>query len=711
MSDIQLNLIQGPERNQESKTKPRGNRGQRIRARRQEKSRLLTESVKQSQNDSEYSKVTEYKEQTGTQSNQVQAARKRKHGELSPFIKEGGKPSGQVISSLFRFNPEIPKVKSLKVDFVKEDVFSSEHFRDLPLHPYMVSNLEEKIGHKTMTAVQKQTIPYIMQGRDVLVKSQTGSGKTLAFAVPIVQALQSISPKIQRVHGPYAIVIVPTRELATQSFNTFQKLVNPFTWIVPGCLMGGEKRKAEKARLRKGINILVATPGRLLDHLQHTDSLSMSKVRWLVLDEADRLLELGYEKGVADIINYLNEATTQRQTIMLSATLTGGVERLAGITLDDPVHVDISQSDLPKQSPDTGSKGNLGSKENTESKDSTESKFTLPQNLKQHFVITPPKLRLVTLAAFITWHCKIKSSKCKMIVFMSTQDLVEFHYDLFQHFFGVSDDPDDEMDGNSINILFFKLHGDMQQKDRTKAFQEFSQTDNGVLFCTDVAARGLDLPSIQWIVQYTTPGGATDYIHRVGRTARAGKQGQSLLFLMPTESEYIPILNKDNISLNEMEMKEVLKNLKSTVLQMSLDHSTKRSIPHTVEETATYLQMCFENYIFQNKSFGESAKKAFQSFVRAYSTYPSSLKHIFHIKNIHLGHLAKSFALREAPTSITVSHHGDQIKKWKEKKKQKELSRRETSGKLSEFSSGLSSGNIHKQKYLKKVKKTKLKRQ
>ncbi|CAG2190179.1 DBP7 [Mytilus edulis] len=365
----------------------------------------------------------------------------------------------------------------------------------------------------------------------------------------------------------------------------------------------------------------------------------ISNAHFLKATKASRLLELGYEKGVADIINYLNEATTQRQTIMLSATLTG----------DDPVHVDISKSDLPKQSPDTGSKGNLGSKENTESKDSTESKFT--QNKETAFC---------------------KTSQIKTC--------------------------------NSGNLL----HGIV---DRTKAFQEFSQTDNGVLFCTDVAARGLDLPSIQWIVQYTTPGGATDYIHRVGRTARAGKQGQSLLFLMPTESEYIPILNKDNISLNEMEMKEVLKNLKSTVLQMSLDHSTKRSIPHTVEETATYLQMCFENYIFQNKSFGESAKKAFQSFVRAYSTYPSSLKHIFHIKNIHLGHLAKSFALREAPTSITVSHHGDQIKKWKEKKKQKELSRRETSGKLSEFSSGLSSGNIHKQKNLKKVKKTKLKRQ
>lgn len=706
MSDIQLNLIQGPERNHESKTKHRGNRGQRIRARRQERSRLLTESTKQSQEDSEHSKITDNKEQTGTQGDKTQGTRKRKHDELSPFTKEGGKPSGQVISSLFRFNPEIPKVKSLKVDTVKEDVFSSEHFKDLPLHQYMVSNLEEKLGHKTMTAVQQQTIPYIIQGRDVLVKSQTGSGKTLTFAVPIVQALQNINPKIQRIHGPYAIVIVPTRELATQSFNNFQKLVNPFTWIVPGCLMGGEKRKAEKARLRKGINILVSTPGRLLDHLQHTGSLSLSKVRWLVLDEADRLLELGYEKGVAEIINYLNEATTQRQTIMLSATLTAGVERLAGLTLDDPVHVDISQSDLPKQSPDTGSE------RNTESKDNTESKFTLPQNLKQHFVITPPKLRLVTLAAFITWHCKIKSSKCKMIVFMSTQDLVEFHYDLFQHFFGVLDDPDDQMDamGNDINILFFKLHGDMQQKDRTKAFQEFSQTDTGVLFCTDVAARGLDLPSIQWIVQYTTPGGATDYIHRVGRTARAGKQGQSLLFLMPTESEYVPILNKDNISLNEMEMKEILKNLKSTVLQMSHDHSTKRSVPHTVEETATYLQMCFENYILQNKSFGELAKKAFQSFVRAYSTYPSSLKHIFHIKKIHLGHLAKSFALREAPTSITVSHHGDQIKKWKAKKKQKEFDRHETSGKLSEFSSGLSSGNIHKLKNLKKVKKTKLKR-
>lgn len=135
--------------------------------------------------------------------------------------------------------------------------------------------------------VQQHALPSLLVRRDTMIKSPTGSGKTLAYALPLVHDLQQVSPKIKRIDGPYALVLLPTRELAIQSYEVFQKLLKTYIWIVPGLLMGGEKMKAEKARLRKGINVLIATPGRLLDHLSHTRCLSVDHIRWLVLDEAD----------------------------------------------------------------------------------------------------------------------------------------------------------------------------------------------------------------------------------------------------------------------------------------------------------------------------------------------------------------------------------------------------------------------------------------
>ena len=155
-----------------------------------------------------------------------------------------------------------------------------------------------------MTEAQYSSIPLLLKRKDVLVKSQTGSGKTLAYAIPIVQTLQQISPKIDRTSGILALVIVPTRELVLQTYTWFVKILKPFTWVVASYLMGGEKKKSEKARIRKGVNILVSTPGRLLDHLSSTKNLNLGRLQWLVLDEADRLLDLGYEKDVAKYAVY-----------------------------------------------------------------------------------------------------------------------------------------------------------------------------------------------------------------------------------------------------------------------------------------------------------------------------------------------------------------------------------------------------------------------
>ncbi|XP_005460174.1 probable ATP-dependent RNA helicase DDX31 isoform X3 [Oreochromis niloticus] len=464
--------------------------------------------------------------------------------------KDGAKETGRggiKTSSLFKHNPDISDIHRPAVAQLKEKIFTSDLFSDLDLHPHLVATLNKVMNISTLTSVQKQTIPALLAGRDAVVRSQTGSGKTLSYAVPLVQSLQSIQPKVSRSDGPLALVIVPTRELAQQTFQTFQKLLKPFTWIVPGVLMGGEKRKAEKARIRKGINILVSTPGRLVDHIKHTLSIAFSAVRWLVLDEADRTLDLGFEKDLTVILNSLNSTGPARQNVLLSATLTNGVTRLADVCLNNPVSIHVSSapsSDLTTTSVVTC---------DPEAASQSES-FAVPEALKQFVVVVPSKVRLVCLAAFILDKCKF-SQNDKLIVFISSCEAVEFLHSLF---IAVLSRPSAN---HKPPLMFLRLHGNMKQEERTEAFQQFSASQSGVLLCTDVAARGLDLPQVTWIIQYTPPTAAAEYVHRVGRTARIGARGSSLLFLTPAETAFITELANHNISLSEMKLQDILSSL------------------------------------------------------------------------------------------------------------------------------------------------------
>eukprot|EP00105_Crassostrea_gigas_P038416 XP_019922564.1 PREDICTED: probable ATP-dependent RNA helicase DDX31 isoform X2 [Crassostrea gigas] len=691
---LQLNFFVGDEKTTKRKQSYSKKRGTRIKQRKQEKtaSRLEKDKSKNSQSEKS-SQITE--EEKSSESNRkkikddspskssagVLPHLKRKQTEDSTEVphKKERHENKVFISSLFRFNPEIPSVERSVVSKKTEEMFSSKDFKDLDLHPFMITNLEERFQITQMTTVQQRAIPHLMSGRDVMVKSQTGSGKTLTFAVPVVQHLQSLTPKISRMDGVLALVIVPTRELVIQCFETFKRLVNPFQWVVPGCLMGGEKRKSEKARLRKGMNILVCTPGRLLDHIRNTNSLSLSKVKWLVLDEADRLLDLGYEKDVGEIISAL-DTESHRQTVLLSATLSEGVERLAGMSLTDPLRIDVSNAE------EENSQSNSES-----SKTQKNENFVVPEKLRQSFVITPCKLRLVTLTAFILLKMKMMTSPGKMVVFLSTQDSVEFHYKLMKHLFGGEEAEDNPNLAEEGDVDFFKLHGEMPQKERTK----------------NVASRGLDLPDVRWIVQYTTPGAVQDYVHRVGRTARVGKQGHALLFIMPAEVEYLKSLSGHGISMEEINMADILKTLIIAVQDMVSDSDRKRMPPKTYEECATYIQNCFENFVVEDKEMSEMAKKAFQSFVRAYATYPSDLKTIFHVRNLHLGHLAKSFGLREAPSNINDKRGKPKTFSKKKQSRQDRFGSEKSGFKtpsfssqaISEFSSGLSSGRLPKKKH------------
>ncbi|XP_033989630.1 probable ATP-dependent RNA helicase DDX31 [Trematomus bernacchii] len=565
------------------------------------------------------------------------------------------KDGGVKTSSLFKHNPDIPALLSPVVSQVKEKIFTSDSFSDMDLHPHLVATLNKVLNVSTVTSVQKQTMPVLLSGRDAVIRSQTGSGKTLAYAVPVVQSLQALQQKVSRSDGPLAVIIVPTRELAQQTFQTFQKLLKPFTWIVPGVLMGGEKRKSEKARLRKGINILVSTPGRLVDHIKNTLVIAFSSVRWLILDEADRILDLGFEKDLTVILNSLNTTGPSRQNVLLSATLSQGVTRLADVCLNDPVTINVSG---PASSDLTGPAKDPGSADQSES-------FTLPEALQQFVVVVPSKVRLVCLAAFILHKCKFSKNN-KLIVFTSSCEAVEFLHAIFTAVLSTNQKPP---------LSFLRLHGNMKQEDRTEVFKEFSVSQSGVLLCTDVAARGLHLPAVTWIIQFTPPTAAAEYVHRVGRTARIGGRGSSLLFLTPAETAFTTELANHNISLSEMKLEDILSSLMmdDTFKGRGRYHSqsSSKALEQETRERATVLQTEFENFVHSDAQSLQNAKKALQSFLRSYTTFPAPLKHIFHIKHLHLGHTAKSFGLRDAPQGLSSPGGAKSKKKGNQKNNQK----------------------------------------
>uniref|UniRef100_A0A8C9U5N7 ATP-dependent RNA helicase n=1 Tax=Serinus canaria TaxID=9135 RepID=A0A8C9U5N7_SERCA len=556
-----------------------------------------------------------------------------------PFIKT---------SSLFKNNPDIPEIHRKEVQQVQENVFTTDSFSQLDLHPHLVSGRRATIifcPALFSPSVQKQTIPVLLQGRDALVRSQTGSGKTLAYGIPLVQSLQGMECKIQRSDGPYALVLVPTRE--------------PFTWIVPGVLMGGEKRKSEKARLRKGINILISTPGRLVDHIRSTQCVHFRRTQWLIIDEADRILDLGFEKDVAVILNALNAERETRQNVLLSATLTEGVTRLADISLNDPVSISIA--DEIQKVPESASQTD---REASRSLNCMEQEnFAVPETLQQYVMMVPSKLRLVTLAAFILQKCKFEK-RHKMIIFFSSCEQVEFYHELLAKV--LSGGPESEQPGrsplSSVSLHFLRLHGDMEQEERTEVFQEFLKSKTGILLCT-VSGLGLCflinilLIALFPFLKYNAPASPAEYIHRIGRTARIGCRGSSLLVLAPSEAEYVSLLASHKINVSELKMEKVLASLmKDDRFRLHRPGSKKSSgkNPQEVRERATVLQTKFENLVHSSEGTVQWAKKALQSFLCAYTTYPKDLKHIFHIKSLHLGHVAKSFGLRDAPQNLTA---------------------------------------------------------
>lgn len=558
-------------------------------------------------------------------------------------------------------------------------------WEEMELHTKVVAALKD-MGMAKPTQIQSQGIPVVLRGGDVMLKAETGSGKTLAYSVPIIHKLCSMKHKVTRVDGPYAIILAPTRELSQQIYTVMLGLVRRCPHIVPGIVTGGEKRKSEKARLRKGVNVLIATPGRLLDHLNSTAALQTSRLEFVVLDEADRLVDMGFERDITTILTLLDRRQRKehrlglvddhsstsssssssststsssssstsssssssrplRQTIVTSATLQRGTERLAMLSMVDATFIEARGAFVEDNGDDDGGEASV--------------RTATPAQLRQRWVMVPAKRRLVTLLGLLHAHATLLEGQ-KVIVFVSSIATVEFLSALLGNATldlsvpegrrgGVSDD----QDGGGEPLLpcgLYKLHGNLPQADRTNVMKDFAKASKAILICTDVAARGLDLPHVSCIVQYDPPGEPQEYIHRVGRTARGGRGGQAVLFLLPSEVTYVELLEREyGVNLERVEYRSIV-----SVMEKALPPPQRGDAGPPGD--ALMVQRYFERLVASDE-LGKSylrplAVSAFQSYVRAYATHARSTKHIFHVKNLHLGHVATAFALKDAPSRL-----------------------------------------------------------
>ncbi|GBG77810.1 hypothetical protein CBR_g25741 [Chara braunii] len=309
--------------------------------------------------------------------------------------------------------------------------------------------------------------------------------------------------------------------------------------------------------------------------------------------------------------------------------------------------------------------------------------YHIPKELKQMYIEVPARLRLVALLAFLR-HMTLQEERCKMVVFFSTCSSVEYHYTLIHSFRllpqGVErrekdaeEKPQEEEGEKFVPCSIYKLHGNMNQKDRAQSFLDFSHTKEGVLLCTDVAARGLDFPCLNSIVQYDPPGEASDYVHRVGRTARLGQKGESVLFLMACELEYLKLLDCHNVTLSHLRVIDVFKTIPFSV-QRSKHKRGKHGAGHKaaadpeIHEGALWIQNKLEGTVASKAKLQQLAVDAFTSFVRAYAVQKGTLSRIFHVKNLHLGHIAKSFALKAQPHTVGTIFHRKELKRKHEEK-------------------------------------------
>lgn len=432
----------------------------------------------------------------------------------------------------------------------------------------------ESFGFSTMTEIQTLALPPLLEGKDLRGTAKTGSGKTLAFLVPAVELLHKLN--FQPSDGTGVLVLSPTRELAMQTHEVAQQLLEEHnknassSHLTCSVVTGGTDKAMEAKLLRKGASILVATPGRLLDHLRSTDQFCLQRLVCLVLDEADKMLEKQFENAMMSILNILPK---DRQTMLFSATKTPKTNKLVAVALK-PDFVDVNVS--------------------------AKKKAVTVDTLKQAYVVCPSEKKFLFLYNII----KSFEKKKKMMVFFSTCDAVKFYHELLKY----------------IQVDVLCIHRKQEQTLRTKSFKKFASASAATLLCTDVAARGWDIPGVDYVLQFDPPHDPSEYIHRVGRTARGDRSGEALLVLREEELPFVRCLQKRRARLTEQ------------VLNVDKLPDEQQKVESIVEGIP------FLNWW---------GKKAWKACIESYIMH--TRKDIFNIYTLDVKKLGKSFGFSHPP--------------------------------------------------------------
>ena len=355
-----------------------------------------------------------------------------------------------------------------------------ESFQNYAL-PEALQKAISQMGFKNPTPIQEQVIPLILEGKDVLASSHTGSGKTGAFSIPLIA-------KILESEASTALVLTPTRELATQVVEAVKNLLKNQNALKVALLIGGDHMENQFKQLRAAPRIVIGTPGRVNDHLKRK-TLRLNNCKFLVLDETDRMLDMGFGIQIDAILEYIPQA---RQTLLFSATLSKQIEKIASKYLSNPETIKIGTD------------------------------RAVAPNLNQENINVTEHTKYNTLLT------EINNREGSILIFVKTKRL--------------ADNIADRLSEDSHKAL--AIHGDLRQRQRDKVMKLFHSQKNRIMVATDIASRGLDIPHIKHVINYDPPQMAEDYIHRIGRTARAGESGSSLNLVSPKDSRKWQEINK-----------------------------------------------------------------------------------------------------------------------------------------------------------------------
>ena len=360
------------------------------------------------------------------------------------------------------------------------------NFDDLGLSPEVLKAVSDS-GYTTPTPIQEKAIPYVLMARDILGVAQTGTGKTASFVLPMIDVL---AQGRGRARMPRSLILEPTRELAAQVAENFTKY-GKYNKLDMALLIGGERFDEQVKQLEKGVDVLIATPGRLIDLIERGNIL-LADTKLLVIDEADRMLDMGFIPDVERIVGYLPKI---RQTLFFSATMAKEIRRLADAFLMNPKEISVAP---PASTADT---------------------------VTQHLVKAPdePKGKRATLRELLK-----QDEVTSALVFCNRKrDVGILHRSLERHGFSAG-----------------ALHGDMAQPARMATLDSFKKGEIKILVCSDVAARGLDIPAVSHVFNFDVPANAEDYVHRIGRTGRAGRSGISYTLATRADRKYVAAIEE-----------------------------------------------------------------------------------------------------------------------------------------------------------------------